>query len=431
MVGSLASTVTVRRGCAVASSRPLAGVCGALGSVGVFGRPSSALAFHLASARARSLLSPRASLVVPAPPSAATRECFSLVAEVLPGSEREALRALCRAATASDWSDAELRGAEASLAAQAADTSAAPESALVDLAVGAALGPGSPLARAAAPGTRGPSAPALLRASSRVVVAGVGVSHGDVDACALEANLGAADAAAEQRAAYSGGRAVVASEDADPRLRGVTAHLAHVGVLFEGAAVDSSELCTSLVLQALMGGGSAFSAGGPGKGMHSVLFRTLLTRPWMESASFFAQSFQGCGLMGITASCDPSKTASVVRDMCEQYAGVTAGVVQWDLERAKNSLKSSLYTALEKSSAQCEDLGRQVFLIGRYTEPAAFSRQIDSVSSADVSRLLRKSLNSAPTIAALVPRAFIDEVPRVGELLATIRGCTFPLLRSD
>lgn len=47
---------------------------------------------------------------------------------------------------------------------------------------------------------------------------------------------------------------------------------------FEVGGWTSDSFTTVCVLQQLLGGGSSFSAGGPGKGMYSRLYREVLNR---------------------------------------------------------------------------------------------------------------------------------------------------------
>lgn len=53
----------------------------------------------------------------------------------------------------------------------------------------------------------------------------------------------------------------------------------------------------------LLGGGSDFSSGGPGKGMHSRLYRNVLTRNgWINNCIVYNNTFEETGLFGILMS---------------------------------------------------------------------------------------------------------------------------------
>ena len=58
-------------------------------------------------------------------------------------------------------------------------------------------------------------------------------------------------------------------------------------------------LVPTSVLQQLLGGGSSFSAGGPGKGMYTRLYRDVLNQHhWVESAESFVSIHESTGMLG-------------------------------------------------------------------------------------------------------------------------------------
>ncbi len=54
--------------------------------------------------------------------------------------------------------------------------------------------------------------------------------------------------------------------------------LTHVVIGVEGGGWKSDQLVPVCVLNALLGGGASFSAGGPGKGMYTRLYQNILNR---------------------------------------------------------------------------------------------------------------------------------------------------------
>ncbi|CAH8300488.1 unnamed protein product [Eruca vesicaria subsp. sativa] len=75
----------------------------------------------------------------------------------------------------------------------------------------------------------------------------------------------------------------------------------HFGLAFEVPGWKSKkEALIAYVLQMLMGGGGSFSAGGPGKGMHSWLsLRILNEYQQVQSCTAFTSIFGNTGLFGI------------------------------------------------------------------------------------------------------------------------------------
>lgn len=63
------------------------------------------------------------------------------------------------------------------------------------------------------------------------------------------------------------------------------------------------DLVAMCVVQILLGGGDSFSAGGPGKGMYSRLYRELLNRYyWVEGAEAFVNLHNETGVLGIAGA---------------------------------------------------------------------------------------------------------------------------------
>ena len=78
-------------------------------------------------------------------------------------------------------------------------------------------------------------------------------------------------------------------------------------------------MCLLLQVTYLLGGGSDFSSGGPGKGMHSRLYQSVLTaKPWVSSCTAYSNIFENTGLLGILMSTpDPSKAPELVDTLCQ------------------------------------------------------------------------------------------------------------------
>jgi processing peptidase subunit alpha len=104
------------------------------------------------------------------------------------------------------------------------------------------------------------------------------------------------------------------------------------------------------VLQMLMGGGGSFSAGGPGKGMHSRLYLRILSNyQQIESFSAFNSVYNNSGLFGIYAVTSPDFSSKAVDLAAGELLEIaTPGKVsQEQLDRAKEATKSAVLMNLE------------------------------------------------------------------------------------
>lgn len=176
-----------------------------------------------------------------------------------------------------------------------------------------------------------------------------------------------------------------------------------VALVFELGGWHSDDLVPTCVLQTLLGGGNSFSAGGPGKGMYSRLYRQVLNRYfWAESAEAFTAFHNESGLFGISGSSTPNKSGDITRVLAEHFGMLAMDLVSdEELERARNMLKNNVLTQLESRLVLFEDMGRQVLTYGHREEESAMCQKIDAVTKQELRELMRRALQQPPTLAAV------------------------------
>lgn len=175
-----------------------------------------------------------------------------------------------------------------------------------------------------------------------------------------------------------------------------------VAVAFEIGGWHDDDLVVACVLQQLLGGGSSFSAGGPGKGMYTRLYTDVLNRfHWVESAEAFTSIHEESGLLGIDASCDPENLPYMLQVIIDQLAQLQrTHVTQVELGRAKNMLKSMMFMQLESRLVLCEDIARQFVTYGRRDTPLEVCAKVDKVTAEDIQRLAKRMLASPPSVGS-------------------------------
>lgn len=167
----------------------------------------------------------------------------------------------------------------------------------------------------------------------------------------------------------------------------------HIHLAFEGLPVASDDIYALATLQTLLGGGGSFSAGGPGKGMYSRLYTNVLNQyGWVESCIAFNHSYTDSGLFGISASCLPGRTASMIDVMCQELRSLTittgfSRLQENEVARAKNQLRSSLLMNLESRMVELEDLGRSVQVHGHKVPVREMCQRIEDLTVDDLRRV--------------------------------------------
>ena len=190
----------------------------------------------------------------------------------------------------------------------------------------------------------------------------------------------------------------------------------HIAIVFPTVGWTDSQVIPACVLDTLLGGGASFSAGGPGKGMYSRLYREVLSRhAWIERANAFSLQYANVGLMGIYGACEPKAADQLAAIMCGELATVALeGVYEDELMRAKNQLRSSVMMNLESRGVLCEDIGRQVLVRNKRMDPDELCQRINAVSGEDLKKIATDALQRKPTIVGV---GNTERVPAYGNII--------------
>ncbi|BGP54524.1 hypothetical protein JCM8202_001606 [Rhodotorula sphaerocarpa] len=196
------------------------------------------------------------------------------------------------------------------------------------------------------------------------------------------------DYLANAPAQYTGGTLLLDDPDLE---------FTHVYVGYEGLSIHDPDIYALATLQVLLGGGGSFSAGGPGKGMYSRLYTSVLNQYYaVDFCSAFHHCYLDSGLFGLSISVEPSFLYRTPELIAQQLDSITRpmrnGITEVELRRARNQLKSSLAMALESRMVQVEDLGRQVQVHGHKVSMAEMADLIDRVSLTDLFRVANRVL---------------------------------------
>ncbi|KAL3623683.1 hypothetical protein CASFOL_032499 [Castilleja foliolosa] len=231
----------------------------------------------------------------------------------------------------------------------------------------------------------------------RMVLAAYGVDHDELLEYAepLLLDLPEVDCSHEIKPTYTGG---------DFRRQGDSG-TTHFALAFElpGGWLNDKDAITLTVLQMLMGGGGSFSAGGPGKGMHSRLYLRVLNQfPEIQSFTAFSSIFNHSGLFGISATSGVNDAEKVIDIAVKEFLSIaTPGEVEKvQLDRAKKATKSAILMNLESRMIATEDIGKQI-LTYRERKPAEhFLKAIDEVTLEDITKISQKLISSPLTMAS-------------------------------
>lgn len=175
--------------------------------------------------------------------------------------------------------------------------------------------------------------------------------------------------------------------------------LYHIQIGFETTGLLDDDLYALATLQKLLGGGSSFSAGGPGKGMFSRLYTKVLNKyPFVENCMSFNHSYIDSGIFGITLSLVPEAAHVSSQIIAHELSQLLVteesqgGMNAKEVKRAKNQLISSLLMNVESKLARLEDLGRQIQCQGKITTIDEMVDKINRLTIKDLQNVAEKVL---------------------------------------
>jgi len=170
-----------------------------------------------------------------------------------------------------------------------------------------------------------------------------------------------------------------------------------------GWVQENQDFLAKCVLIQLLGGGSSFSAGGPGKGMYTRLYTQCLNQySFMESMEAFVSFNEQRGILGIDAAVPPEYLGHSVRIIVDQLVKLAVEpVTREELDRARNMCKSTLLMSLESRVIVCEDIVRQYAAYGHVKTPSDVCNQIDKITADDLMRVARALVQQQPSVGCV------------------------------
>lgn len=171
-----------------------------------------------------------------------------------------------------------------------------------------------------------------------------------------------------------------------------------ITLAFESCPWTSPDLHTYYVMNQLIGSATAFSSGGPGKGMHCRAITNLMQKnPYVDGASGIVHHFTDTGLFGITIEGSGSHSQDLMSLCVEELNALKEPIDEVELNRAKNILKMNVLMAMERTEDRLEEIARNFMTFGDLTFHQ-YCDKIDAVTSSDINSVATKLLAGKPTL---------------------------------
>ncbi|XP_060078606.1 cytochrome b-c1 complex subunit 2, mitochondrial-like [Ylistrum balloti] len=191
--------------------------------------------------------------------------------------------------------------------------------------------------------------------------------------------------------------------------------LAYAFLVTEGPSMTSKDAAAAAVLQYVMGMGSVVKYS---PGIVSRLGKAVNTAVGNDNFAVSAVNlpYSDTGLFGFSVTGNASDIGTIVKAAAAEFASVTkAGAISDEaVNNAKNRLKSALHMEYDDTANLINSMAVESLTTGNVTEVAALSQIVDSVSTADVVNVAKKTINGKPTLAS---RGNLSWMPRLVDLM--------------
>lgn len=141
-----------------------------------------------------------------------------------------------------------------------------------------------------------------------------------------------------------------------------------------------------------------------GGGMSSRLFQSLREEKGLVYSTYSYHScYEDVGMVGVYAGTSPGNAAHVIDLITEECQRVaTDGLLQEELDRAKEQLKGSLLLSLENMAIRMSRLAKAELYQEKLLTPEELVAKIDAVSPEDIVRVGRRLFAQTPFSLAVV-----------------------------
>merc|ERR1712159_379202 len=162
----------------------------------------------------------------------------------------------------------------------------------------------------------------------------------------------------------------------DARFEDPDATDVHFAMAFPTVGWSDPTSVTFMVMQSLLGSWDRGS--GAGKNVSSSLCKELARDEVAHSVMAFNTTYSNTGLFGIYGVAEHADVEDFLYIALNEMVRMVHKVSPWEVERAKNQLKTTLAMQLDSTSATCEDIGRQVLTYGRRLPTEELFARIDA-----------------------------------------------------
>jgi processing peptidase subunit beta len=191
------------------------------------------------------------------------------------------------------------------------------------------------------------------------------------------------------------------------RIRDDDMPFAHTVLAVEGCGWANPDYFPLMVASTIIGNWDRSLAGG--SNMSSKLARVCSDENLAHSFMSFNTCYTDTGLWGMYMISDKMTIDDLMFNVQNEWMRICNNLSDFEVERAKNALKTSLFTYLDGSTPVCEDIGRQMLTYGRRIPPSELDYRIEQIDARVVKEVCTRYIyDKCPVLVGIGP---IEQLP--------------------
>jgi len=193
----------------------------------------------------------------------------------------------------------------------------------------------------------------------------------------------------------------------DIRVRDDDMPLAHIAIAVEGCGWTNPDNIPLMIANTLIGNWDRSMGGGANNS--SPLAAYCAEKGFAHSFQSFNTCYKDTGLWGIYFVTDAQNQENMIYNIQQEWMRLCNTVTEFEVERAKNLLKTNMLLQLDGTTPVCEDIGRQMLCYGRRMPQHELEARINAVGANVVKDTCFKYIyDRCPAVAAVGP---IENLP--------------------
>jgi len=193
----------------------------------------------------------------------------------------------------------------------------------------------------------------------------------------------------------------------DVRVRDDDMPFAHIAFAVEGCGWTNPDNIPLMIANTMIGSWDRSMGGGANNS--SRLAQYCAENNFCSSFQSFNTCYKDTGLWGIYFVCGGMDIELMFFNIQQEWKRMATSVTDFEVDRAKNLLKTNMLLQLDGTTPICEDVGRQMLCYGRRIPQHELEARIDAVDAKQVRDTCYKYIyDRCPVVAAVGPT---EQVP--------------------